>query len=101
MTPDLLYEDKDFVAFRDIHPQAPIHVLIVPRNHIPTLLDVKDEEFDLIGGAFRVVKEIAEKEGISNDGFRVVLNCKGLGGQEVFHLHFHLLGGRQMRWPPG
>lgn len=97
--PDVVYEDDNVLAFRDISPQAPTHLLIVPKAHIATLNDLSDP---LLGGQLlQVAMKLAEQEGIASDGYRTVFNCNGHGGQEVFHLHLHLLGGRQMIWPPG
>lgn len=98
---DLLYEDNDIIAFLDIDPQSPVHFLIVPKKHIETILDLRDEDIELIGKIHILAKELAIKQGISKNGFRMVLNCKEDGGQAVFHLHFHILGGRRMGWPPG
>lgn len=98
---DIVYEDDKFVAFRDINPQAPVHILIIPRKHIPTVNDLKPEDADLIGKMVLLAKELAAKEGISERGYRLVLNCNREGGQMVFHIHLHLLGGRAMGWPPG
>jgi len=98
---DLIYEDDRTVAFRDINPQAPVHVLIVPKKHIPTLLDLKEEDKDIFWHLFSVVNTVARNEKVSDDGFRTLINCRAFGGQTVYHLHIHLLGGRFMRWPPG
>lgn len=98
---DIVYEDDQFVAFRDINPQAPVHILIIPRKHIPTVNDLKPEDADLIGKMVLLAKELAAKEGVSERGYRLVLNCNREGGQMVFHIHLHLLGGRAMGWPPG
>jgi histidine triad (HIT) family protein len=87
------------VAFRDINPQAPTHIVIIPRAHIPTLLDVKDPL--IVGHMTRLACELAESEGVAKSGFRVVVNTNADAGQTVFHLHMHLLGGRRMGWPPG
>ena len=92
--------DGDVIAFEDLNPQAPTHVLIIPRKHIPTLLDVDDGDAPLIALVHRVASEIARERGLE-DGFRVVVNNGAGAGQTVYHLHFHLLGGRPMRWPPG
>ncbi len=97
----LKYEDDKVVAFADIDPQAPQHILIVPREHIPTTLDLKPEHNDLIGHIYRVAGQLAADGGFAAAGFRIVNNCNAAGGQSVWHLHFHLLGGRQMTWPPG
>ena len=91
---DLLYEDDDIVAFRDISPQAPFHALIIPRAHIATLNDVRDDQTDTMGRLFVVARRLAEEHGLS--GYRVVVNTNREGGQVVFHVHMHLLGGRQM-----
>jgi histidine triad (HIT) family protein len=98
---DILYEDEEVLAFRDIGPQAPTHVLVIPRKPIPTLNDVQPEDAELMGKLFLTAKKIAEQEGIAKAGYRVVINCNAAGGQSVYHLHLHLLGGRPMQWPPG
>ena len=92
----VVYEDDKVMAFHDINPQAPIHVLVIPKKHIPTLNDISEEDKELIGHIFTVIKEIAEKFGIAEKGYRVLVNCNKEGGQEVFHLHFHLLGGKRV-----
>lgn len=97
---DIVYEDEGIVAFNDINPQAPVHVLVVPKKHIPTLLGVKDEDKDLIFAIQKVITSIAQQKNLI-DGFRVVINCGPNAGQAIYHLHFHLLGGRKMEWPPG
>ncbi len=101
MDTELVYEDDKVIAFEDINPQAPVHILIVPRKHITTLLELKGEDYDLVGHIYRVANKLAEKNEIADDGFRIVANCKEKGGQSVFHIHFHLLGGRELQWPPG
>ncbi len=98
---DIVYEDDDVVAFRDVSPQAPTHVLVIPRIGIPTLNDLRPEHAELVGKLFLAASKIAEQEGIAQDGYRAVINCNAAGGQTVFHLHLHLIGGRPMRWPPG
>lgn len=98
---EVVYEDEDFFAFRDINPKAPVHVLFVPKVHIDTLNAVEGEKALLVGRMFEKIKEVAKAEGISEEGYRVVGNCNLAAGQEVFHLHFHLLGGRKLTWPPG
>jgi histidine triad (HIT) family protein len=92
-------ETPECVAFRDIDPQAPTHIVIVPRAHIPTLSDVKDPL--IVGQMTRLATDLAKSEGVADSGFRVVVNTNAHGGQTVFHLHMHLLGGRRMGWPPG
>ena len=97
---DIVYEDEWCLAFRDIHPQAPTHVLIIPRKVIPTHADLTDEDRDLVGHMHLIAVKLAKQLGL-DDGYRVVVNCLDRGGQTVPHLHFHLLGGRDFRWPPG
>ena len=96
-----VYEDDDFFAFRDINPQAPTHVLIIPRRHIEKLTDAGDAEADLLGRMQLLANKIAAQEGIVSGGFRTVFNCGEGAGQSVWHIHLHLLGGRPMLWPPG
>lgn len=96
---DKVYEDEKFVAFRDINPQAPTHVLIIPKQHIATLNELEDSE--MAGRLVLIAKELALKSGISESGYRIVLNCNRDAGQDVFHIHCHLLGGRKFNWPPG
>ena len=98
---DLVYQDDDVVAFRDITPQAPTHILIIPRRHISTLLDTTPETAPLLGRMQQAAVEIARSEGLGERGFRLVTNCLEEAGQSVFHLHLHLLGGRRLSWPPG
>ena len=98
---EIVYKDDDVFAFRDINPQAPIHVLIVPRKHIPTVNDIEPEDAGLIGSLFLAARKIAEEEGIAEEGYRLVMNTNMKAGQTVFHIHLHLLGGRSLTWPPG
>lgn len=98
---DIVYEDDDVMAFRDINPQAPTHVLIIPKRRIPTINDLEPSDAETVGKLFLAAKAIAEAEGIAESGYRVTMNCNGDGGQTVFHIHLHLLGGRSMSWPPG
>ncbi len=98
---DIVYQDHSVVAFRDVNPKAPVHLLIVPRKHISTLLDVEQGDKGLIGDIFYAGAQLARDQGISEDGFRVVVNCGPGAGQSVYHIHFHLLGGRKFTWPPG
>ncbi len=95
-----VYENETVCAFRDINPQAPTHILIVPKKHIPRLADVAAEDAALMGEVLFAAKVVAEQEGIG-DGFRLVINNGARAGQSVYHLHVHLLGGRSLRWPPG
>ena len=97
--PDVVYEDDHILAFRDINPQAPVHILVIPKTHVATLNDLDDSV--LAGRLLQAAVKLAKKEGLAEEGYRTVLNCNEKGGQEVFHLHMHLLGGRQMTWPPG
>jgi len=97
--PDVVYQDESVLAFRDINPQAPVHILVIPKKHLETLNDL--EENELAGRLLKVAVQLAEQEGVAESGYRTVINCNEQGGQEVRHLHLHLLGGRQMSWPPG
>ena len=99
---DIVFESDTVLAFKDIRPQAPVHVLIIPKIEISKVSDVKGKEHaQLLGEIFDAANKIADDLGISKDGFRLVFNCGTNGGQDVYHLHMHLLGGRQMKWPPG
>ena len=98
---DIIYQSDSAIAFRDINPQAPTHVLIIPRRHISTINDLDAGDEELVGSLYLAAKEIAREEGLSDDGYRVVMNCGEGAGQSVFHLHLHLLGGRTLTWPPG
>jgi histidine triad (HIT) family protein len=98
---DIVYETDQVLAFRDINPQAPVHILVIPKEHIRTLDDLGPEHTELAGTLLLAAVEIARQEGLSEDGYRVVISCKSAGGQMVYHIHLHLLGGRQMKWPPG
>lgn len=101
ITPDTVYEDEDVLAFRDINPQAPMHVLVVPKQHVSTLNDLDADNSALIGKMMMAAARIAQQEGFAEQGYRTVMNCNDYGGQTVFHIHLHLLGGRVMHWPPG
>lgn len=98
---DILFENDKVLAFRDISPQAPVHFLVIPKKEIRTINDINEEDKSLIGELFIVAKEIAKKEGISEKGYRTIFNCNEHGGQTVYHIHLHVLGGRQLEWPPG
>jgi len=93
---DIVYQDDLVTAFRDINPQAPVHILIVPNKLIPTVNDITEADEPLLGRLFTAAAKIAEDEGIADDGYRILVNCNRHGGQEVFHLHLHLLGGRPL-----
>jgi histidine triad (HIT) family protein len=97
---DIVYEDEQCLAFRDINPQAPVHVLIIPKKVVPTHADLKEEDKTMMGHLHLVAARLAAQLGIQ-EGYRVVINCKEPAGQTVPHIHLHLLGGRAMRWPPG
>jgi histidine triad (HIT) family protein len=96
-----VYSDDEFYAFRDVNPAAPTHVLVIPRKPIPRISDATDQDAALLGRLLLVANKIAAQEGLVDKGFRYVINCGDDGGQTVFHLHLHLLGGRPMAWPPG
>lgn len=96
-----VHEDDELLAFEDIKPEAPVHVLIIPKRHIATLSDVQPEDDALVGAMMRRAAVIATERGISDSGYRTVMNCNSHAGQTVFHIHLHLLGGRRMSWPPG
>lgn len=98
---DVVYEDDEVLAFRDINPQAPVHVLIIPKKHISTINDLQETDASLVGKMYLAAKDIAKQSGIADEGYRAVMNCNAGAGQTVFHIHLHLLGGRGMQWPPG
>lgn len=98
---DIVYEDDDVLAFRDINPQAPTHVLIIPKKHVRTVNDLKKDQAELVGMLFLAAKKIAAEEGVDESGYRLVMNCGEGAGQSVFHIHLHLLAGRPFSWPPG
>ena len=97
---ELVRSEKDAVAFRDVNPQAPTHILIIPRKHIPSVTDLGPEDEPLIGTLFAMARDLAKEEGLSEAGYRMVVNAGPDAGQSVFHVHLHLLGGRHMGWPP-
>lgn len=101
VTSEMLYEDDDVVAFKDINPQAPSHILIIPRKHIDRLTQVEDEDMVTLGKMVNVAKKIAKENEFDKEGFRLLINEGKNGGQTIFHLHFHLLAGRRLMWPPG
>ena len=99
---DIVFESEDILAFKDIKPQAPVHILIIPKIEIPKITDLNSSEHSaLLGKMFDTANMLAKQMGIDQSGFRLVFNCGANGGQEVYHLHMHLLGGKQMKWPPG
>ena len=97
----IVHEDDRLIAFEDVNPQAPVHLLIVPRKHIPGGLDLTETDRELVGEVFLLAAKLAMERGIAEGGYRVVLNTNAGAGQSVFHIHYHLLGGRMLRWPPG
>ena len=98
---NVVFSDERFVAFRDINPQAPLHVLIIPRQHIATINDLTAGNDSLVGSMFRLAAVLATQQGYAERGYRTVFNCNSEAGQSVFHIHLHLLAGRPMGWPPG
>ena len=98
---DIVYQDDQVLAFRDISPQAPTHILVIPRQHIATLNDAGDADAPLLGQLMRIASQLASEAGCAEEGYRVVMNCNAGAGQTVFHIHLHLLCGRPMHWPPG
>ena len=98
---DIVYESPTAIAFRDINPQEPTHVVIIPRKHIATINDIDADDHEIVGSLYTAARIIARQEGFSEEGYRAVMNCNEAAGQTVFHIHLHLLGGRQFSWPPG
>ncbi len=98
---DIVFESDAAIAFRDISPQAPTHILVIPRKHISTINDLEEDDRTLVGDLYLAAKQIAADEGIDESGYRAVMNCNEGAGQSVFHIHLHVLGGRGLAWPPG
>lgn len=98
---DIVYEDEHVLAFNDINPQAPTHMLIVPKQHIATLNDIEEEDLAGVGRLQFTAAKLAAEQGFAEDGYRVVMNCNDQGGQTVYHIHMHLMGGRRFTWPAG
>ena len=98
---NVVYQDDAIVAFKDIAPRAPVHILIIPRKHLASVTDVGEQDRNLVGQIFQVAAKLAREQGIADTGYRIVVNSGADAGQSVFHLHYHLLGGRRMGWPPG
>jgi histidine triad (HIT) family protein len=98
---EIVYQDDHVLAFNDVNPQAPVHVLIIPKKHISTVNELSDEDNVTMGKLYQAAKTIAASNEIEEDGYRLVVNCNAMAGQTVFHIHLHLLGGRRMVWPPG
>ncbi|MGM0825176.1 MAG: histidine triad nucleotide-binding protein [Pseudomonadota bacterium] len=98
---DIVYEDEHVLAFNDINPQAPTHQLIIPKKHIATLNDIQTDDLTAVGRLQYTAAKLADEQGFAEDGYRVVMNCNEMGGQTVYHIHMHLLGGREFTWPAG
>jgi len=97
----IVYEDEKVLAFEDATPQAPVHILIIPKEHIPTVNDINEGHKEILSALFAVAKKIAEEKNIAQKGYRLVMNTNAEAGQSVFHIHMHILGGRHLTWPPG
>lgn len=97
----IVYNDEQIMAFADISPQAPVHLLIIPKKHIATINDAENSDAELLGKLILTAKHLAKEHGLNDSGYRLVFNINSQGGQEVYHIHLHLLGGRQLTWPPG
>lgn len=97
----IVHETDDTLAFRDINPQAPVHALVIPKRHIASINDLEEGDAAIIGKLFLAARDIAAEEGFAEPGYRVTMNCNAAAGQTVFHVHLHLLGGREFTWPPG
>lgn len=97
----IVYEDELVIGFEDISPRAPVHLLVIPKKHIPTMLEVTDTDKDIVFKMLMVANKLAAENKIANNGFRIIINCNSLAGQTVYHLHMHIMGGRLLGWPPG
>lgn len=98
---DIVFEDEHVLAFNDLNPQAPTHQLVIPKKHIATLNDIEADDLAVVGRLQFTAAQLAKQQGFAEDGYRVVMNCNDMGGQTVYHIHMHLLGGRQFTWPAG
>ncbi|MBT4076320.1 MAG: histidine triad nucleotide-binding protein [Gammaproteobacteria bacterium] len=98
---EILYEDDDVLAFRDVSPQAPVHFLVIPKLPIETINDIQPDQAELIGKMVLTAQKLVKEQGVAEGGYRLVMNCNEDGGQTVFHIHMHVLGGRALSWPPG
>ncbi|WP_027966196.1 histidine triad nucleotide-binding protein [Halomonas halocynthiae] len=98
---DIVFEDEHVLAFHDIDPKAPTHILIIPKKHISTLNDIEERDLEVVGRLQYTAAQLARQQGFADDGYRVVMNCNEMGGQTVYHIHMHLMGGRQFTWPAG
>ena len=96
-----VFENDHVIGFQDLNPQAPTHVLVIPKKHVSTINDLQDEDKALVGEMYMAARQIAADQGLAEKGYRTVMNCNEEAGQTVFHIHLHLLGGRRMQWPPG
>jgi histidine triad (HIT) family protein len=101
MPADIVYQDDDIIGFRDLYPQAPRHILFIPRRHISTVNDLNTWDAELVGKLTLAAQQVAIEQGFAEEGYRLVMNCNRMAGQSVFHIHLHLLAGRPMQWPPG
>lgn len=101
MEAEIVHEEEDVLAFRDINPQAPTHILVIPRKHVASVDELADDDASLVGRLYLAARDLARDEGIADDGYRLVMNTGKGAGQSVFHIHLHLLGGRSFSWPPG
>jgi histidine triad (HIT) family protein len=101
ITPDVVYETDSLLAFRDIAPISPVHILVIPKKHIVNIAELEDEDTLLMGELVQAAKKIAKDEGLADSGYRTVMNCREDGGQTVYHMHLHVVGGRAFTWPPG
>lgn len=101
MDADIVYSDEQVVAFKDINPQAPVHILVIPRRHIRSILELGEDDSELLGRIIEAIRGVVEEQGLAGRGVRILTNVEREAGQSVFHLHFHVLGGRRMLWPPG
>ena len=99
--PNIVYQDEDVLGFRDLHPQAPVHCLVIPKQHFSTINEATDAQTVLMGKLVLAAQKIAKQEGVDETGYRLVMNCNADGGQSVYHIHLHLLAGRSLHWPPG
>lgn len=98
---DKVYDNDHVIAFRDVNPQAPTHILVIPRQHISTVNDLTEDNKNIVGEMMLAAKQVAKQEGMEETGYRLVMNCNEGAGQTVFHIHLHILGGRSLNWPPG
>jgi len=98
---DIVFENDLAIAIKDINPQAPVHILIIPKKHISTINDIQESDKVIVGELFMIAKNLAKEYGIDRDGYRTIFQCNEHGGQTVYHIHLHLIGGRQLSWPPG